>query len=252
MQRYDQVSPIPPLTKVTKAIIIACVVMFFVDLILSQFNLPFKLVNILGLVPLKVMQNFWLWQFVTYIFMHGNELHLLLNMLILWYFGSEIEMRLGEKGFLQYFFLTGIGAGLFNFLTCVLFRDPAQLTNATIGASGAVYGILIAYGIFFGSRYMLVFFIFPLQAKYFVCIMAGLELIFSMKASPQDNVAHVAHLGGMLIGGIYLYFRYIRPRGTRKMTKKDQEREKLKKQFTLIVNQPNKNDDKDNRGPYWN
>lgn len=252
--RYDQLSPVPPLTKVTKVIVIICLVTYFVDFVLSHLGFlvhGLALNEILGLVPAFVKERLWLWQFVTYIFMHGHPLHLLLNMLILWYFGAEIEMRLGEWGFLRYFLICGIGAGVFNFGVNVLFNDVSRLSHPIIGASGAIYGILAAYGILFGNRYFLVFFLFPMKAKYFVLVMAAMELIMGVEASASDNVAHFAHLGGMFVGAIYIYLMYVRPRGSGKSSKRDYEREKLKRQFTLIVNQGNSPQDED-KGPYWN
>jgi membrane associated rhomboid family serine protease len=254
--RYDQLSPVPPLTKVTKALIIACVATYFVTFVLDHLGFEIGglyLDEILGLVPALVKQRGWVWQFVTYIFMHGQPLHLLLNMLILWYFGAEIELKLGEWTFLRYFFLCGIGAGIFNFGINVLFNNAAQLTHPIIGASGAIFGILAAYGIFFGNRYFLVFFLFPMKAKYFVLIIAAIELIMGVEASAQDNVAHFAHIGGMFVGATYLYFKYIRPSSkSGNSSKRDAERERLRRQFTLIVNQPNESEDNKDKGPYWN
>jgi len=253
--RYDQLSPVPPLTKVTKTIIIACVAVYFVDFILS--NLGFQLnglnVNeILGLVPQKVKEQGWLWQFFTYIFMHGHPLHLLLNMLILWYFGAEIELKMGTKQFAWYFLLCGVGAGVFNFAVNLAFSDPSRLTHPIIGASGAIFGVLAAYGIFYGSRYFLVFFLFPMKAKYFVLVMAGMELVMGVEGNPRDNVAHFAHIGGMIIGALYVYLVYVRPRGgSGKQSKRDAERERLKRQFTLIVNDSQEGK-KDESGPFWN
>src|SRR4051812_41935627 len=111
--RYDQISPIPPLTKVTKALIVICVVSYLVDFTLFHLGFTlfgYNLNEIFGLVPSFVKDRYWVWQFVTYMFMHGHPLHILLNMLILWYFGAEIELRLGEKNFLTYFLICGIGA----------------------------------------------------------------------------------------------------------------------------------------------
>src|SRR3990167_3364854 len=122
--RYDQISPVPPLTRVVKTIIIICVVVFVIDFVLSHLEIPIGglyLYEMFGLVPAYILERHWLWQFVTYIFFHGQPFHLLLNMLILWYFGSEIEMRIGEKAFLFYFFLCGIGAGLFNYTVNIIF-----------------------------------------------------------------------------------------------------------------------------------
>ncbi len=251
--RYDQLSPIPPLTAVTKNIIIGCIVMYFIDFVLTHLGFQFYdfyLKEILGLVPALVKEKGWVWQFVTYIFMHGHPLHLLLNMLILWYFGSEIEMKLGRKQFLFYFLLCGIGAGVFNYAVNMIFSDVTRLSHPIIGASGAIFGILAAYGIFFGERYFLVFFVFPMKAKYFVLIMALVELITGVESSASDNVAHFAHIGGMFVGAIYIYIRYLRPRGPKSgQSKRDQDREKLKRQFTLIVNEKNQ---KEEKGPYWN
>ena len=250
--RHDQLSPVPPLTKVTKVLIITCVVMYLLDFMLTHMGVrigEFFINEIFGIVPALISEKMWLWQFVTYIFMHGHPLHLLLNMLILWYFGSEIELKMGRNAFIFYFFLCGIGAGLFNFGVNAAFNDVSRLNHPIIGASGAIFGLLAAYGIFFSERYFLVFFIFPMKAKYFVLIMAAIELITGVESNSQDNVAHFAHIGGMFVGGVYIYFRYLRSKGGGKgASKRDQERERLKRQFTLIVNEPNKSED---RGPYW-
>ncbi len=258
--RYDQLSPVPPVTRVTKFLIITCVVAFFIDFILS--NTGFRpggqtIIDLFGLVPSRIKLDHWYWQFVTYIFLHGQPLHLLLNMLILWYFGAETELKLGEKAFAGYFFLCGIGAGVFNYFVNALFSDPATLTSPIIGASGAIFGILAAYGILFGNRYFLVFFLFPMKAKYFVLIIGAIELItgVSSRSNTQDNVAHFAHLGGMFVGAAYIYLRYIYPRSGGGTGKKDAERERLKRQFTLIVNQPGHENPKPpdtDKGPYWN
>lgn len=255
--RYDQLSPVPPLTKVTKTLIIICVVIYMFDFVVSHIGIQFGgyyLNEIFGLVPAFVKDRNWVWQFVTYIFMHGHPLHILLNMLILWYFGAEIELKLGELNFLKYFLVCGVGAGLFNFGVNVAFSNAAALTHPIIGASGAIFGILAAYGIFFGNRYFLVFFLFPMKAKYFVLLMAAIELVMGVDSNPHDNVAHFAHLGGMGVGALYIYFCYIRPPRIGGGPKRDHERDKLRRQFRLIVNQGEGEDkDKDRGGgPYWN
>lgn len=244
----------------TKAVIITCVSVYFVDFIAGVLGVRINglyLSEIFGLVPMRVAQDYWLWQFVTYIFLHGTPLHLLLNMLILWFFGSEIELKMGRRDFLLYFFLCGVGAGIFNFLVNAVFLDVSKLDNPIIGASGDIFGLLAAYGIFFGERYMLVLLIFPMKAKYFVLIMAAIELLMGVQSGVQgsaaDNVAHFAHLGGMLIGALYIYFRYLRPGGGNRMSKKDYEKERLRRQFTLIVNDSmGKPTGDDDRGPFWN
>lgn len=258
--RYDQISPVPPLTKVTKNVIILCVVVYFFDLITDSLGIRFgfyRLNEIFGLVPAFVLEKGWVWQFVTYIFMHGHMLHLLMNMLILWYFGAEIEMRLGELNFFKYFLLCGVGAGLFNFgvnLLVAKMTGTRVPSNPIVGASGAIFGILAAYGIFYGNRYFLVFFLFPMKAKYFVLLMAGIELVMGIEANPRDNVAHFAHIGGMAVGALYIYLKYVKgPLFGRGQSKKDAERDKLRRQFRLIVNQDDEENKQDGGGPsYWN
>jgi len=262
MQSYNQLSPVPPLTRVTKALIITCVSVYLIDFVLIHLGI-FNLSEIFGLVPLYVIERLWVWQTVTYIFLHGNLLHILLNMLILWYFGAEIEMRLGESAFLKYFLFCGIGAGLFNLGVNVMFNDVSRLSHPIIGASGSIFGLLAAYGIFFGNRYFLVFFLFPMKAKYFVLLMAAIELIMGVEARSEDNVAHFAHLGGMLVGGIWIYLRYVRGFNllkSAKQSRKNAERDRLRKKFTLIVNQGEEGEDDDDYQPppedpggkYWN
>ena len=98
-------------------------------------------------------------------------------------------------------------------------------------------------------RILLVFFLFPMKAKYFVLVMAGMEMVMGVESNSTDNVAHFAHIGGMIVGWIYLYFRYVRSSLTSVTNRKDADRERLKKQFTLIVNEKDKDDKSD---PYWN
>jgi membrane associated rhomboid family serine protease len=258
--RYEQLSQTPPLTKVTRSLIVTCVVLYFVDFTLR--HLPtvfggFQLDDYLGLVPARVAIDHWYWQFVTYIFLHGHPLHILLNMLILWYFGAEVEQRLGTREFVFYFFFCGIGAGIFNFAVNALVANPATLNNPIVGASGAIFGLLAAYGLFFGDRYLLVFFLFPMQTRYFVLLVGGMELVMGIDANGQDNVAHFAHVGGLFVGGVYIWLRHIRKKSAARRIKSrsEVERERLRKQFTLIVNPDDDRKsarDDDRGGPYWN
>ncbi|MBY0370713.1 rhomboid family intramembrane serine protease [bacterium] len=238
--RYDQVSYVPPLTKITKILISLCAGMYFLALVLRGIA-GIDLNDTFGLIPSDVWEHGKVWQLVTYIFLHGNAFHLLLNLMILWFFGAEIEMRMGEWKFLQYFFLCGIGAGLFNvfvkygLIAMGSVEAQATVSNAIIGASGALFGLLVAYGVFFSDRYLLLFFMFPLKAPYFVMVIAGMELLLGLEGRQGDNVAHFAHLGGALIGAAYLWWHYIRPRSAK--NRGNREREDLKKRFTLIVNE---------------
>lgn len=250
--RYDQVTLAPPLTKVTKYLIIACTAIYFATLICAAiFRFPSDILNdYLGLVPRHAIGDLWLWQFGTYIFLHGSPFHLLFNMLVLWFFGAEIELRMGERRYLLYFLLCGVAAGLCSVGMSTLFRSGELSNTAVIGSSGAVYGLLAAYGLLFWDRYLLMFFLFPIKAQYYALVVAGLEI--AMGLGQNDNVSHVAHIGGLVAGGAYVYFTYFRPRRGKGRTKRDIEKEKLKRQFTLIVNDSVGKTKDDSSGPYWN
>jgi rhomboid family protein len=144
-------------------------------------------------------QGFLIWQLVTYLFLHGGFFHIFFNLLALWFFGVELENVWGTKRFLTYYFLCGIGAGLSNLFLTPLFTIPAP----TIGASGAIYGILLAFGMLFPDAPVFIYFLFPIKAKYFVAIFIGIELIYGVSGT-ENGVAHFAHLGGALVGFIYL------------------------------------------------
>jgi membrane associated rhomboid family serine protease len=141
---------------------------------------------------------FYPWQLFTYLFMHGGFWHLFLNMFALWMFGMELENIWGSKKFLLYYLMCGVGAGLATILITPLFTS---VNLPTVGASGSVYGILVAFGMLFPNREIFLYFLFPIKAKYFVIIYMAIEL-FSVGSN--TGVAHVAHLGGGLIGFIYL------------------------------------------------
>jgi membrane associated rhomboid family serine protease len=141
---------------------------------------------------------FYPWQLVTYLFMHGGFWHLFLNMFALWMFGMELENIWGSKKFLAYYLMCGIGAGLATILLTPLFT-AVQLP--TIGASGSVYGILVAFGMLFPNREIYLYFLLPIKAKYFIIIYMIIELL---SVGSNTGVAHLAHLGGGLIGFVYL------------------------------------------------
>lgn len=156
-----------------------------------------RLEQLLGMVPVLIWQKGYVWQLVTYMFLHGGFFHLLFNMFALWMFGSDIERLWGARRFLTYYFFTGIGAGLFS-----LVLTPNGLVP-TIGASGAVYGILLAFAWFFPDRRILLYFVFPIPARVFVLMFGAIEVLASV-TQPGSPVAHLAHLGGLVFGFIYL------------------------------------------------
>lgn len=188
---------------VIKSLLIANVGVFL-------FYLFFGFLRIGG-VPLSYLFNTWLalfplgsdffpWQVFTYMFIHGGFVHLFFNMFALWMFGMEIENTWGSKKFLLYYLLCGVGAAFSNLFIAPLFGA----TGPTVGASGAVYGVLLAFGLMFPDRYIFLFpFLVPIKAKYFVGMYILLE-VFSGVTGTSDGVAHFAHLGGAAVGYLYL------------------------------------------------
>ncbi len=157
----------------------------------------------LGLVPVMVWKRYFLWQLVTYIFLHGGLTHLLFNLLGLWLFGGELENLWGAKKFLRFFFFCGIGAGV-----CTVILMPHQFIPV-IGASGAIYGILLAYGWLFPNRTIYLYFLFPIPARYMVIIFGLIELFSSIEGT-GGGVAHLTHLGGLLFGLLYMIYPIFR------------------------------------------
>ena len=188
-----------------------------------------------GLTPNSVTHKFYLWQLVTYIFLHdpSSLFHILFNMLGLWMFGSELERVWGTRQFTKFFFICGIGAALFTVLL-----TPNSVIPV-IGASGAIYGVLLAFGLLFPNR-IIIFIIFPIPARWFVAILGGLAFFSSLSAT-GGGIAHVAHLGGMLCGFLYLrggrIFSDIRWHYDR------WRRNRLRRKFDVYYNEHHRDDD---------
>ncbi len=158
---------------------------------------------IFGLVPGLVFSRLMLWQLITYLFLHFGLWHLVLNMLMLWMFGSVIENRWGSKRFLYYYLFTGIGAGLCSIVFAYNSSAPV------VGASGAIFGLLVAYAMMFPDSVILLFFIFPMKMKYAAMVLAGINLLGAL-SNPGGGIAYIAHLGGGLFGYLYLKNEKIR------------------------------------------
>lgn len=214
-------------------------------LVTVMFRDKINLYSLLGL-HYFTSQDFSSWQFVSYMFMHGDFTHLLFNMFALWMFGSVLEQVWGPKRFLTFYMVTGIGAGLVQLLVAFfriqsaeslltpeqidyvythgpdLWREGKTFTEQTmatlhriintptVGASGAVFGILLAFGMLFPNTLIYVFFAIPVRAKYFVMIYGALELYWGVTGT-QDGIAHFAHLGGMVFG--FFLIKYWRRKG---------------------------------------
>lgn len=160
-------------------------------------GLRLAMVNWGGLVPSLVFSRAHVWRIVTYMFLHDPVTiwHLLFNMLALWMFGVEIEARWGQRRFLTFYFLCGICSGLFSVI---------MWNTLIIGASGAVLGVLTAYAFYFPDRRILMFFIFPVPARWAVAIIGFVSLWGSMGS--VGGVAHLTHLGGIVVALVYLKY----------------------------------------------
>lgn len=236
---YQQYRPsgfsiLPP---VVKNLLIINGLFFLGTITLTQFDL----VEMLGLHPFE-SRLFKPYQLVTHFFMHGGFMHIFSNMLALWMFGNALENYWGGKRFLVYYLLTGLGAaalhlGIIEFQihtllseispenALIVLRDGADvlkgfqnysdpqmaklnilLNTSTVGASGAVFGVLLAFGMMFPNTIIYVYFALPIKAKYFVMLYGAFELYSGIQNNPGDNVAHFAHIGGMIFG--YILMRY--------------------------------------------
>lgn len=194
------------LTPIIKNLIIVILAVFLLQKMaeISGFEIY---IYYFALIPYLVAKQYFLWQLVTYIFLHGGVFHILFNLLALWMFGGELENYLGSKKFLFYFLFCGIGAGI----CTVLFTPSLYQRIPVIGASGAIYGILLAFGWLFPNRPIYVYFLFPIPAKYFVIIFGFIEF-FSSFGGPGGGVSHLTHLGGLLFGLLFMAYPTIRQR----------------------------------------
>jgi membrane associated rhomboid family serine protease len=190
---------VPPLTKVVKAMLILSALVFVFQLSMAALGRPIE--GILGFVPAALAQGY-IWQPFTYVFLHLGIFHLLFNLLILWSIGGELEALWGSKTFSSFLLVCGLGAALCHGLF-TLTGWGAGAGAPVVGSSGMVFGLLLAFGILFGDRTMYFFMLFPMPAKYFVLLLGGVELISSVFYS-KSGVAHLAHLGGMLFGFLFL------------------------------------------------
>ena len=228
---------LPP---VVKNLLIINILLFIATGILQSPPLNIDLTKILGLHYWR-SELFSPWQIISYMFMHGNIPHILFNMFAVWMFGTHIENRWGSKRFLNYYLLTGFGAAFLHYLIIHfqiinlesvmnydqimiilnegivpegISRGSAQklfflYNTPVVGASGSLFGILLAFGVLFPNTLLYLYFAIPIKAKYFVIGYGLLELFSGLSNNPQDNVAHFAHLGGMLFGLlIFAYWKF--------------------------------------------
>jgi membrane associated rhomboid family serine protease len=227
--------------RAVKWLLISNIAIFVIYFFTARTELG-QIFNLLALSPELVLRHFAIWQLVTYMFLHGSFGHILFNMLTLWMFGMDLERDWGTKRFLKYYFICGIGAGI-----CDVLVNAAlgQMNTRTIGSSGAIYGLLLAFGVLCPDRVVLMSFLFPIKAKYFVMIIGAIAFMSSLGSS-GSGVSNVAHLGGMLFG--YLYLRLRLPQfNTGDLIRRYQEwkLQRAKKKFQVYMR-------KHGRGPWVN
>ena len=178
---------------VTK-IVIVNIAVFILEILLIRTDF----INMFGLSPRAVLTRGFVWQLFTYMFLHGGFWHLILNMFIIWMFGSQLEAVWGGERFLRYYLICGLGGALFSFIFAY--------NTLVIGASGAGYGILLAYAVLFPYNQIYVWGIFPVRARTLVIVLAAIEFLSGI--SGGDGIAHFAHLGGMAAGLLYMRTDY--------------------------------------------
>lgn len=223
-----------PLPKAVLMLIYINVFMFIATLICSWIGIDLGL--LFGLVPYLVLKKYYIWQLFTYMFLHGSIFHLLFNMLMLWMFGSELCSFWGKHFFIKYYLICGIGGGLCVTALSLIFTE--QLLVPTVGASGAIFGLFLAYGLLFKNKLLYIFGIFPIKARPLVIIMGIIELI-TLLSERTSSISHLAHLGGLFSGLAYLKMKEYEKRLMIK---------RMKNRDNIIFTDFNKKKDKD----LWN
>ena len=213
-----------PATRTIKSLIIINVAVFISQLAFRTLFGSNLIESFFGLMPARITYEFALWQFASYMFLHGSVFHIFFNMLTLYMFGNELVRYWRPRRFLVYYFVTGIGAGVCSWI--VSMHSPVVV----IGASGAIYGLLLAYGLTYPNRIVYLNFLFPIKVKWLVVIM-GAGAFFSSISGSDPEVANIAHLGGMIVG--YIFLKGCDWRDRYREFSNQRSRERLKQQFLV-------------------
>lgn len=207
---------IPKTTSCVKSLIITNLICWFVlvNIVQKFFSENNFIFQLFGFVPSVIESHFFIWQFFTYMFIHNSGFfHILMNMLVLWMFGSELEKLWRKKFFLIYYCVCGVGAALVYFIGLKLYvifgGTPAIMNIPVVGASGAVFGLLLAYGLIFGERIILFMFVFPIKARTFTLLIIAMEFFTMLDSGTSSPIANLAHLGGLFSGYVFLKGRSI-------------------------------------------
>ena len=249
-----QFSMMVPVTPVVRWMIgISVAIWLIMQVIVEGYFLHQPTITwVLGLVPENVVSKFFVWELFTYMFLHSrNVFHIVFNMLLLWWLGAELEQRWGSKFFLLYYLTTGVGAAVI-YTVCVFaykFIGPSSVwTTPVVGASGAIFGLMLAYGFIFGERVVYFMMVFPMRAKYFVMILGAVEVVTLLNNGLEGgDVANLAHLGGLISGFLFLqgYTRFQQRRWRKQSDRRGRG-------LRLVVNNDEKKDDKGGGPRYWN
>jgi membrane associated rhomboid family serine protease len=235
---------VPGLPRGIKWLLIINVAVFLLQWF-SQGTALGRLLSSLELTPSQVVTHFAIWQLATYMFLHGGIGHIVFNMLALWMFGSDVEQTWGTDRFIKFYFFCGIGAGVCVVVLNYMFGTP---NVATLGSSGAIYGILLASAMLWPDRVILFSFLFPIKMKYFVMIIGAIAFLSSFNAS--SGVSNFAHLGGMAFGYLFLKLPKVKgfhPAGTMQQAYKDWKLARAKKKFQVYLKKQ-----RSDRGPWVN
>jgi len=194
-----------PISTALKVLIGVNVLLFFAQRFAPLYppTMTDWLTGVLGLMPAAVVTQGRVWQLATYMFLHGGVMHILLNMLALWMFGAQLERRWGTRYFLKFYFVTGIGAAVLTVLFSLMpFGVAVQLRHSiVIGASGAIYALLLAFAMYYPDQPIYMYFLFAIPAKYFVMILGALAFYSSLG---ESGVANATHLAGLAVGYVFL------------------------------------------------
>ena len=194
------------LSPAVRVILIANVIVFLVFTLVTLFSTRAMVgFLLLAQTPSLAVGHAFLWQFVTYMFLHAKLFHLLGNMLVLWFFAPRLEYRWGTAAFLRFYFVVGVGGGLFHAAAAYLSANP---DSPMLGASGAMYGIMLAYALYWPDDVVLLYFAFPIKIKYLM-IFIGVFTFFAsisgeVAGAGGSHISHVTHLGGLIVAFLYL------------------------------------------------
>lgn len=257
-----QMSQVPPVTPMVKRILIINLSLWFVGAVILEhyvFSSPYLTIY-LGLIPDLILKNFYVWQPFTYMFYHSPDLwSMMFSSISLWWFGGELERHWGSRFFLIYYLASGVGAAflyvLFLLVYSILSGSGNLLQNPVLGSSGAIFGLLVAYGLVFGERIVYFMFVIPVKAKWFVALIGGVVLVLTLNTGVQNGgAANIAHIAGAIAGFLFLLIWTRTRRGPgqggrgKKKASQSQSRAKLK----LVVNNAEEFNDPDSKPKYWN